>query len=617
MATVTGIAVPSIPLPFTRTVDKTYDKKRQSRLDAIRQKQQERQERLERQAMGSGGSSSRTGSARSSSVDDDTTTEESSADSSTEEDSSDRTSSSSRYTSGSDFSSEYTTSSETTSSSGSGSSGSGSARGSSRVGGSARSSGRGGLSARSTARSGSKAPGSALSGGLASARSGSKSARSISSESVRRKRKERRHYFLQKGIHPEDSVETWEKEKKTRWQRFQDWRARKAEESRYRGLIWFEEEHESFPDEAQLRELKQQRLRNQRRRKMLMASVKQKRVVDFKEMVQRKEDQRKAEDAQTRDYNFHKTMRMMKLLEKWGIDSAERKKVHEEQCEAQDKENRNPLAEEKLEMVKKVKKQIAEEQRVEDHKQTQEIVTMMRKSGTIAGVNPLPPDAHEDQMPTAKEVVLRNLSDEARSKLRGQAFSYFTVDLRHFRNVVYMKGEKIGPLGCRFLARTLKNGHCPKLVHLNLGWNNVKKLGGDSLVDCFANIPPHKSVMEHLDLRMNHIPPTTIQKLCDVLVQGNLCTLRILDLRHNSVGDDGAVALAQCMLKGGLKKLEELQLMHNLIFDTGTEALFKAFTSEEAPQKCPQIKCIDLRENPASPELKRRMSSLAPIFFQY
>lgn len=177
--------------------------------------------------------------------------------------------------------------------------------------------------------------------------------------------------------------------------------------------------------------------------------------------------------------------------------------------------------------------------------------------------------------------------------------------------------QKIGPLGCRFLARTLKNGHCPKLVHLNLGWCNIKKLGGDSLVDAFSNIPPHRTVMEHLDLRMNHIPPTTIQKLCDTLIEGSLCTLRILDLRHNSIGDDGALALARCMLKGGLKNLEQLQLMHNLIFDTGTESLFKAFTSEEAPQKCPEIKCIDLRENPASPELKRRMSSLAPIFFQF
>ena len=206
-------------------------------------------------------------------------------------------------------------------------------------------------------------------------------------------------------------------------------------------LIWEISSDISYPEEGQLQELKAQRLRNQRRRKMLMASVKQKRVADFKEMVQRKEDQRKAEDAQTRDYNFHKTMRMMKLLEKWGMDSAARKKVHEEQCDAQDKENRNPLAEEKLEIVKKVKKQIAEEQRIEDHKQTQEIVTMMRQSGTIAGVNPLPADAHEDQMETAKETILRNLSEAARLKLRGQAFSYFTVDLRHFRNCEKIKGE--------------------------------------------------------------------------------------------------------------------------------------------------------------------------------
>merc|ERR1711988_305070 len=123
-------------------------------------------------------------------------------------------------------------------------------------------------------------------------------------------------------------------------------------------------------------------------------------------------------------------------------------------------------------------------------------------------------------------------------------------------------GEHIGPEACRFLAQILRQGVCPRLKHLNLGWNQVKRLGGDALVDTFSKTGS-SLVLEILDLKMNHIPPETIVGLGKAMLRGSLLFLAVLDLRQNLIGSEGAKAIAHTVLAGGFKKLKELYVQEN------------------------------------------------------
>jgi hypothetical protein len=61
---------------------------------------------------------------------------------------------------------------------------------------------------------------------------------------------------------------------------------------------------------------------------------------------------------------------------------------------------------------------------------------------------------------------------------RDRKFSLFTVDLRRFKNVETVKGDRVGPEGALFLGLMLRQGACVRLTSLNLGWNLIKKAMG-------------------------------------------------------------------------------------------------------------------------------------------
>ena len=391
------------------------------------------------------------------------------------------------------------------------------------------------------------------------------------------------------------------------------WRFKNAEKRRHRGLIWFEDSNIGFEEERELKELRDNRIRQKRRRRMLENAVNNKRAADFRDMVARKEKERFDADHEVRDRNFTKTHQMMKLFEQWGFESEERKRAHEAEADKIDKGNKKDLKDGNFKGRQEGKAAAEEAVRIADFKETQEILAMMRQNGTIAGVNPPAVEERETQMETAINVTLYNRTEaELKNLGKGKDFSWFTVDLRRFRNAEYIKGENIGAKGCRFLARTLRNGACPKLRHLNLQWCRVKRLGGDALVDAFAKNGT-KMVLENLNLTMCHIPGSTVRDLGKVLVAGGMQTLTVIDLRQNLIGNEGAQALAHTILARGLRHLQRLYVMQNSIYDLGASALFKSLTTEEI--MCPVIENVNIRDNPTSSEWRRSIDP-CPIFFQ-
>lgn len=136
---------------------------------------------------------------------------------------------------------------------------------------------------------------------------------------------------------------------------------------------------------------------------------------------------------------------------------------------------------------------------------------------------------------------------------------------QRFRNVETLKGHQIGPEACRYLAQLVGQNVCPRLSRLDLGWNMVRRLGGDSLVRAFSQAGA-QCRLEELDLRMNHLPPSTIIDLGRALRErGCLSFMRVLDLRQNMIGSEGAKAIAHTVLAGGFTTLERLYVQHNQV----------------------------------------------------
>ena len=249
----------------------------------------------------------------------------------------------------------------------------------------------------------------------------------------------------------------------------------------------------------------------------------------------------------------------------------------------------------------------------EDRELTQDVLQIMRRAGVIAGVNPPPAHEDPDQLETSSEVLLVNRPpEELASTKRGRNFSFFTVDLKRFRNVERITGKKIGMGGARFLASSLRSGCCPRLREVNLGWNDMKRVGAESLFAAFRQGSAAK--IEKLDLRMNHIDAHAMRAFSEALAHGALPQLTVLDLRQNVIGDRGAQALAHSVLAGHLETLEELYLMQNEVNDIGITAIFKAFTAQAAI--CPRITCVNVRNNSTTPETRIRMDP-CPAFFRY
>jgi hypothetical protein len=395
------------------------------------------------------------------------------------------------------------------------------------------------------------------------------------------------------------------------WRRFAKHQAAKR---RHPGLVYFEALDAIGNEEDELKMLEQDRARIRKRRQGLEHEVMQQRQNDFYERVRREDLARYEADCERRARDNQRCRIIMESLEEWGLEADRGKEAAEAAALEEDRKRRGDEALDRTKARKEGENQAKEAERDADEKETQEILAMMRRCGVIAGVNAPPAEDGDLQRETGKHVVLRcKKPEELVGVVRGRNFSLFTADLRRFKNVETMKGDNIGIEGCVFLALMLRQGCCPRLTSLNLGWNRIKKVGADRLFDMFGK-QGGTILIEHLDLRMNHIPGQCVKKLCRYFRSGTtLMFLKVLDLRQNMIGDEGALALSHCVLGGHLKGLTRLYVNANQIADQGVLSLFRVFTGETV--FCPRIECVNVRDNLTKTETIRSMVP-CPIFFQ-
>lgn len=253
----------------------------------------------------------------------------------------------------------------------------------------------------------------------------------------------------------------------------------------------------------------------------------------------------------------------------------------------------------------------------DSHETTQRMLAVMRRSGVLPGVNPpSPPEKKDPPQETATHVTIRLLEKYdtreailSKSITAGKRVS-FNVDLNRFRDVEYLTGEQIGPLGVAFLAEQLCDGACPELMSLDLGWNGIRVAGVTSLMKALPE--RHVQHIMHLDLQANQI--TEIDTLGAALEDGALPRLAHLNLRHNPIGNTGAKALVHIILAGQLAAIEMLNISGCEIRDSGMKALSSGVNAQQLKKSLmPLVEIIAARDNRASAKLMRSLEPWPPF----
>jgi len=247
----------------------------------------------------------------------------------------------------------------------------------------------------------------------------------------------------------------------------------------------------------------------------------------------------------------------------------------------------------------------------------------MRRAGVICGVNDPIKEAMDPQRETATTVVLierpptppqidENGNVIEVKKKKSKKKSFFTVDLKRFRNVEEMKGEKIGERGGRALGRDLMAGVCPRLRKIDLAWNVMKFNGTQMLIDAFAKGCGTK--VTWLDLRANHIDSRGIERLRMAMEKGALPNLNHLDLRQNSFGDEGGKILSHMTLAGAFVKVSYLRMDNCQIRDGGLRAIIMAMSSKSLKTDLmPDVDFVGIKNNHPSTALIKSFKLLPPF----
>ena len=149
-----------------------------------------------------------------------------------------------------------------------------------------------------------------------------------------------------------------------------------------------------------------------------------------------------------------------------------------------------------------------------DLKETQAVLRIMRRAGTIAGVNSKPPEEPGTQRETDTRVRLRVRGDNPTGEMRRKRnYTHFEVDLRRFRNVETMTGDAVGAVGARYLAKDLTLGVCPRLSVMDP--RGTHRAAGATRREASPRATPH---LVTLRLKANDLPPPSTKGLADALV---------------------------------------------------------------------------------------------------
>jgi hypothetical protein len=258
----------------------------------------------------------------------------------------------------------------------------------------------------------------------------------------------------------------------------------------------------------------------------------------------------------------------------------------------------------------------------EENKQTQKVLSIMRRAGYKEAVNPplgTSSDPFNEEIPQHyRYVTLRpnkteTLVIDSKRWMHKVLDKYFNVDLQRYRSVEVIKAEGIGDRGAAMLGFIFSQGHCGELRTLHLQENEMGRLGLEALAKAFTKGAVKK--LEALHLQGNNITGRAVGALSEALKAGALPCLKVLDLRSNQIKDHGASSLAAAFMSEKLQKLERVMLQNCDIHDPGAYALYAAVTLE-VKRYCPSLKFLSIIRNRVSPQMMRSFRP-SPAFFQY
>lgn len=397
---------------------------------------------------------------------------------------------------------------------------------------------------------------------------------------------------------------------------FQNWRARKARERRHHLLKYYEEKIIRFDEqreaqiEAEMAAHRRVLLKEIKRRAEKLNNVRKKKTLS----EQLSEEFRK--NMQIRNHEAARMEFLTRTMPVWADQNHERRleedrvRIEAEEAERQRKERKRVRKEKRLKLEAEAKAL------QEDYQQSQEIIRMMRQTGTIEGVNPPAAQARQPQSEMSRDVELRLREDidfsKSYKKVPGQKqrTTVFEIDLLAFRNAVALKVRDVGERGALALGADLVRGACPRLELLDLTRCQIRARGLGRLLHGIrmANL----FNLRRLILRGNGITARGVEYLVMSITNGALLDLRLLDLSENEVGDDGAKAIAHGLIKGCFKQLDELFLERNGIADEGFSAIVNAVNSTSFTT-CTKLSRIYLQGNRISAEIKQLYHPLSAI----
>eukprot|EP00638_Chattonella_subsalsa_P004073 CAMPEP_0117769912 /NCGR_PEP_ID=MMETSP0947-20121206/23381_1 /TAXON_ID=44440 /ORGANISM="Chattonella subsalsa, Strain CCMP2191" /LENGTH=233 /DNA_ID=CAMNT_0005594631 /DNA_START=17 /DNA_END=715 /DNA_ORIENTATION=- len=214
---------------------------------------------------------------------------------------------------------------------------------------------------------------------------------------------------------------------------------------------------------------------------------------------------------------------------------------------------------------------------------TQQALAIMRAHGGIQGVNPPKVPEREDDRETSLFLLLRlnpnppNAQPKRRKK-RGLSSKKFTVDLKRYRMVETIHGQKIGEVGGRALAQDLLLGFCPNLNHLKLNWCDLRYRGANALFSAFTKGASPNIVS--LEMASNSIADPVMPTMVECFKRSGMPNLLHIDLSKNNVGDEGALTICHGIIAGSFVQLKTFKINQNLIRDTGAYAIYRAINME-------------------------------------
>ena len=316
------------------------------------------------------------------------------------------------------------------------------------------------------------------------------------------------------------------------------------------------------------------------------------------------------------------------LFNAWGIENAETRRRERAEWEEQAKIVERRLEEEE-ERTREAERRAA---RAEDwrngHELTQETLSMMRRYGTLPGVNRSSAPAGKDVSPkeSSPQIMVKLIRCDGEGGELADGLGWAKVTLKDpdlkveglgpFPKVASVRCERLGLAGARILARELapngNGGLCSRLETLDLGWNGICAAGFESLIYAFG-ASGKGGALVRLDVRANHINGDSMTALRSTLEGGGLPRLAHLDLRHNPLKDEGAKALAHMALSGLLRSVETLNATGCEVRDGGMRAFYSAFCAASLPSLMPKVKLVTARDNRPSPALMRMCRQWPPF----